>query len=82
MEHNIYNSETFNFLTMNQVKEGLQLTGETKEPIAIGDVVKGIPCDITLEYKISKIIERRDSKDYPKGNGYFYKALLVCVPKQ
>jgi hypothetical protein len=51
------------------------MTGETKEGIELGDEVQN-PNNGKVFFPIKEIIERRDSRDYPKGNNYFYHILL------
>jgi hypothetical protein len=75
MRHEVFQSEKFNFLTMTNTKEGLVLTGETKEGIELNDEVQN-PNNGKQYLLVREIIERRDAKAYPKGNNFFYKILL------
>jgi hypothetical protein len=75
MEHNYVQNKDFNMLTTRYVKNGVfHVTGETKEPLAIGDTINYILNDQFDILKVDKILERRDSRDFPNGNGMFYSA--------
>ena len=72
MKHNYARDDNFNILTAKRNKGHLVFTGETKDPIEVGDTINypfGGFKEICI---VDKIIERRDSRDYPKGNGMFY----------
>jgi hypothetical protein len=75
MRHDLFNSQTFNYLTARHTNEGFELSGETKEGIEIGDEIQN-PNDGKQYLPIKKIIERRDSKSYPAGNNYFYRVVI------
>ena len=73
MEHNYVRSNGFNILTINRSKKGVySLTGETSEPLEIGDTVNYITNERYDILGVNLILERRDSRDFPKGNGLFY----------
>jgi hypothetical protein len=57
MRHEVFQSENFNFLTMTNTKEGLILTGETKEGIELGDEVQN-PNNGKQYLPVKQIIER------------------------
>jgi hypothetical protein len=75
MEHRTVQSENFNYLTIEHTKDGIILTGETKEGLDKDDTIQN-PYKANEFLPIKKILERRDSRDYPKVNNYFYKILL------
>jgi hypothetical protein len=79
MEHYVIGSQTFNYLTVGQHKDGLVLTGETKEGLETSDVIQN-PWYTKQMLPILSIMERRDSKDYPEGNNYFYRVLCSVPP--
>lgn len=62
----------FNYLTEEWVKDGAILTGETSETLEVGDEIV-CPSYPGNRLTVAEIIERRDSRDFPKGNGKFYK---------
>jgi hypothetical protein len=72
MNHNYVHDNNFNILTARREKGHLFFTGETKEPLEVGDVIN-YPFGGFNEFsRVDKIIERRDAKAYKKGNGYWY----------
>jgi hypothetical protein len=74
MDHNYVRNDDFNILTITHLKGGvIQLTGESKEPIEADDYVNYLIGDKGNILQVTNIIERRDSRDYPKGNKLFYK---------
>jgi len=75
MEHKVVQEEKFNYLKVEHTKDGMIVSGETKEGLDENDTVQN-PCNTKQFLPIQKILERRDSRDYPKGNNYFYKILL------
>jgi len=75
MRHEVFQSATFNYLTFKSTKKGLELTGETKEGIELGDEVQN-PNNGKQYLIVKEITERRDSRDYPEGNNYFYSIIL------
>jgi hypothetical protein len=82
MDHNYVRNDNFNFLTLNYDKKGLfHVTGETKEPLDVGDTINYIVNEKFDILGVTKIKERRDSRDYPKGNGMFYSVECKLVPK-
>lgn len=80
MNHNYVKDENFNILTINRVKDVYNLTGESKEPIKVNDTINYFASEKCI-LGITEIVERRDSKDYPKGNGMFYRIKCVAVPR-
>ena len=73
MEHNYVRNSQFNMLTTRYVKNGIyHITGETKEPLEIGDTINYILNEKFDILQVDKILERSDSKDFPQGNGMFY----------
>jgi len=78
MNHIFHQNKDFNVLTIKHEKKGIVVTGETKEPLCSGDTISypvGNEGKILL---IKEILERRDSRDFPEGNGLFYS--VNCVP--
>lgn len=75
MQHNVFQSDTFNHRTCKSTSEGIEMTGETKEGLELTDEIEN-PYRGKTFLPIKKIIERRDSKDYPEGNNYFYRVLI------
>lgn len=75
MRHEVFNSKTFNYLTLKNDASGIILTGETMEGIDLNDEVQN-PNNGKVFLTVKEIIERRDSREYPKGNNYFYKILI------
>jgi hypothetical protein len=74
MEHNYVRNDNFNILTMKYDKKGFfTLTGETKDPLEVGDTVNYLVNEQFDVLGVTKVLERRDSRDFPKGNGLFYK---------
>jgi hypothetical protein len=78
MTHNFTQDPNFNILTLNVENGIFTLTGETRETLDIEDYVNYICNKEGWILKVNSIVERRDSKDYPKGNGMFYK--IECTP--
>jgi hypothetical protein len=72
MHHNYVKDEKFNILTAKREKGFLTFTGETHDPIEVGDTINYPFGGDKMICVVDKIIERRDSKSYPKGNGLFY----------
>ena len=82
MIHEYVRNDNFNFLTLNFDKKGVyHLTGETKEPLELGDVINFYVNPKFDVLEVTKIKERRDSRDFPKGNGLFYSVECKVVPK-
>jgi hypothetical protein len=81
MDHNYVRSEDFNILTRKyDPKKGtFNLSGEVKVPFAVGDTINYIVNEEFDILSVTKITERRDSRDYPKGNGYFYRAVCGVI---
>jgi len=80
MVHYLIQSPKFNFLTFETTKNGIILTGETMEGLDKEDEIQ-CPYSTSQFMPIKKIIERRDSRSYPTGNGYWYKVLCETPPK-
>ena len=72
MHHNYVRDENFNILTAQRNKGILTFTVETKEPLSVGDTINYIYGE-NKQCVVDKIVERRDAKAYPKGNGMWYK---------
>ena len=82
MDHNYVRDDNFNILTVKYDKKGIfTLTGETHNPLTVGDTVNYIVNDKFDILGVTKVIERRDSRDYPKGNGLFYKINCNVIPR-
>jgi hypothetical protein len=80
MEHNYVHNDEFNMLTTRYTKNGVyHVTGETKEPLEVGDTINYILNDKFDILGVTKIVERRDNRDYPEGNGMFYSAYCKQV---
>ena len=77
MEHEYYHNENFNILTIKTEKDKWLISGESKEPIAIGDFIN-YKVGKTDVLGVNKVTERRDSRDFPKGNKLFYR--VECTP--
>lgn len=74
MDHNYVKNDEFNILTINLAKGGVfHVTGETREPLEVDDYINYLVGDKGNILQVTNLIQRRDSKDYPKGNGLFYK---------
>ena len=74
MIHNYVRNEDFNILTIRYNKKGIfEVAGETKEPLGVGDMINYIVGDKGDIIEVNKVTERRDSVDFPKGNGMFYR---------
>jgi len=80
MEHSYYGSGNFNILTVKRQKGHLIFTGETKEGLTEGDLIN-YPYNKELICIVDKISERRDSRDYPVDNGYFYKCECTGIER-
>ncbi len=72
MEHKFVKNDNFNILTAKRSKGHLFFTGETRDPIEVGDTIDYPFGGFNEICIVDKIIERRDSKSYPKGNGLWY----------
>jgi hypothetical protein len=80
MEHNYVRNDNFNMLTTKYVKKGIfHVTGETKEPLEVGDTINYLVNEKFDLLGIEEILERRDSRDFPKGNGLFYSVNCKVV---
>lgn len=79
MDHNYVKDANFNILTIRRVKNEYDVTGETREPLEVDDTINYISGERTI-LGIKKIVERRDSRDFPKGNGMWYHVKCVPVP--
>lgn len=71
MLHNFVKDDKFNILTARREKGFLIFTGETRNPLKVGDFIN-YPYGENFYCRVEKINERRDSKSYPKGNGLWY----------
>jgi hypothetical protein len=78
MNHNFARDEKFNILTAKREKGNLIFTGETREPLEVGDTIN-YPFNDKQICFVDKIIKRRDSKDYPGGNGLWYKCECTAI---
>jgi len=78
MEHNFMRDENFNILTAKREKGHLFFTGETKLGIQEGDLINYPFGGFNEICKVDRVIERRDSKSYPKGNGLWYSCECSC----
>jgi hypothetical protein len=67
-------------LTWPKLEKGgrILISGETREPLEIGDTINFLVNERYDILEVCKVIERRDSRDYPAGNNYFYRA--ECIP--
>jgi hypothetical protein len=74
MQRQVFNNPTFCFLKAEHTNEGLVISGETKEGLNKEDEIQN-PNDGKQFLPIKEIIERRDSRNYPAGNNYFFKVL-------
>jgi hypothetical protein len=72
MDHNYIRNDNFNILTARREKGHLIFTGETRESLEVGDVINYAFGGFNQYSIVDKIIERRDAKAYPKGNGMWY----------
>jgi hypothetical protein len=75
MEHFVINSAKFNYLKIEHAKDGMIMSGETKEGLDNNDTVQNPFYDKQF-LPIKEVLERRDSVDFPKGNNYFFRILL------
>ena len=75
MKHIIAQSATFNCLTTKYDEGKVILTGETSEGIEKGDEI--VHPSFKNPIVVQEILERRDSRDFPKGNNMFYK--IECI---
>jgi hypothetical protein len=71
MTHNFMRNDNFNILTARREKGHLIFTGETREPLKIGDYIN-YPYGEEMYCLVDKIKERRDATAYPEGNSLFY----------
>lgn len=78
MNHNYVHDDHFNILTAKREKGMLVFTGETRNPLEVGDTIN-YPFNEKQICAVDKIIERRDSKSYPKGNGLYYKCECMAI---
>ena len=81
MDHNYVRNDDFNILTIRFNKGVFDVTGETRESIAIGDTINYFVGDKGDVIGVNKVLERRDSKDFPKGNGMFYRVQCSQCPR-
>jgi hypothetical protein len=81
MTHNYTQNPDFNILTVKTDNGVFIFTGETRNPIAKGDYINYNVGDKGFIIIVTDVIERRDSKDYPEGNGMFYKVHGVPSPR-
>lgn len=72
MDHNYVRNDNFNLLTIRYNKGIYHVTGETHEPLEVGDTINYIANEKYDVLGVSEILERRDSRDFPEGNGLFY----------
>lgn len=71
--HNYVRDENFNILTSRREKGKLFFTGEAKQGIDVGDTINYIFNNQGDICEVEKVLERRDARAYPKGNGYYYE---------
>ncbi len=73
--HNFIKDDYFNILTARRDPKTFNLffTGEAKNGIEIGDTINYPFGGFNMICKVDNFLQRRDSKSFPKGNGYFYE---------
>ena len=79
MTHNFVRNDNFNILTARREKGHLIFTGETREPLEVGDFINYTFAD-GFACRVDKVSEGRDAKAYPKGNGMWYQVECTGVP--
>ena len=82
MEHNFMRDENFNILTTKREKGHLFFTGEAKQGIQEGDLINYPFGGFNEICQVDRITEKRDSKSYPKGNGYWYSCECSAFVKE
>ena len=82
MNHNYIRDSKFNILTIRyESKKGVfSLTGETADGIAIGDTINYLANAEGHILEVVDIAERRDSRDFARGNNLFYSCHCKAVP--
>ena len=79
MDHNYVRSDDFCILTINRDKKSVyHVTGNVSNDIAIGDTINYNVGDKGDILGVSKVVERRDDRSFPKGNNLFFS--VECVP--
>ncbi len=79
MDHNYVRSDDFCILTINRDKKSVyRVTGNVSKDIAVGDTINYIVNEKQDILAVSKVIERRDDKSFPKGNNLFFS--VDCIP--
>ena len=79
-EHNYVKDDNFNILTIKAEKSGVFfVTGETNEGLEVGDTINYIVNEKFDCLGVDKILERRDSRSFPKGNNLHYECNCKVV---
>jgi hypothetical protein len=79
MDHNYVRDENFCILTIRREKDNYHLTGNSKNGIKVGDTINYIVNDKLDILGVTKVLEIRDDKSFPKGNNLWFNAVCGII---